>query len=75
MSPQANSKSKEPNRRVIDWLLEEDQPSVRYCALVDILVREQNDPEVRDAHAMIPLEGWGKDILRTQNHGGFWEPS
>ena len=69
-----DSSSNGLNRRVIDWLLEEDQPSVRYCTLVDILGREEEDPEVRGAHSRIPKVGWAKTIFRLQKPGGYWEP-
>ncbi|GAG14093.1 unnamed protein product, partial [marine sediment metagenome] len=29
-----------------DWLLEEDNPSVRYLTLIDIVEKPPNDPEV-----------------------------
>jgi hypothetical protein len=53
LNQSTNSYSKELNQHVIDWLLEEEQPSVRYYTLVDILGREENDPEVREAHSRI----------------------
>ena len=61
------------DRHVVDWLLEENQPSIRYYTLVDILGRTENDSEVREAYAKIPHGGWAKDILRLQNPGGYWE--
>lgn len=59
---------------VLDWLLEEDQPSVRYYTLVDILGRKENNPEVRKAHSMIPKKGWASDILKLQKPKGYFEP-
>jgi len=59
--------------RVIDWLLEHDQPSVRYYTLVDLLGRPQDDPDVRAAHSAIPRVGWARDLLRTQKPKGYWE--
>ena len=38
---------------VVDWLLEEDQPSVRYYTLVDLLGQKENDPEVAEAYSKI----------------------
>ena len=61
------------DQRIINWLLEEDQPSVRYYTLVDILGRKENDPEVREAYSRIPRRGWAKDILKLQKPGGYWE--
>jgi hypothetical protein len=61
------------NQQVIDWLLEKDQPSIRYYTLVDILDRRENDPEVREAYSNIPRRGWAADILRLQKPKGYWE--
>jgi hypothetical protein len=58
---------------VISWLLEEDQPAVRYYALVDVLGRSENDPEVKQPYALIPKRGWAFDILKKQNPKGYWE--
>src|SRR3989475_9221905 len=55
------------------WLLEEDQPSVRYHILVDLLERKEDDPEVREAYSKIPRVGWAREILRLQKPKGFWE--
>lgn len=60
--------------RVLQWLLEENQPAVRYRALVDLLDRKESDPEVRRAHAQIARTGWVRDQLHDQKPEGFWEP-
>ena len=62
------------NEQVVDWLLQENQPSIRYYAFVDLLGRKQNDPEVREAYSKIPLKGWARDILKLQKPKGYWEP-
>ncbi len=59
--------------RAIDWLLEEDQPSVRYYTLVDLLGRREEDSDAREAHSKIPRVGWAHDLLRTQKPKGYWE--
>ena len=56
----------------LDWLLEEDQPSVRYLALTQLLGRGEDDPQVVAARAMIPKKGWAKDILAKQHRDGWW---
>lgn len=61
------------NRNIIDWLLEGDQPSVRYHTLTGILDRKENDPEVRKSLSLIPGRGWARDILAKQKPGGYWE--
>ncbi len=58
---------------VLTWLLEENQPSVRYHALTELLGRPEDDPEVRAARARIPRAGWAKEILDRQGPSGFWE--
>jgi hypothetical protein len=59
---------------VIQWLLGEDQPAVRYGALVDLLGRKETDPDVRRARSRVGRVGWGYDQLRLQGPKGFWEP-
>jgi hypothetical protein len=68
-----NSKFIEANQNTITWLLGEDQPSVRYYTLVDILGRREKDPEVKEAHSKIPKIGWAHEILKLQKPGGYWE--
>jgi hypothetical protein len=59
---------------VMDWLLEEDQPSVRYYALIDLQGHTKTSSEVRSTRARIARVGWAYDLLRTQGAKGFWEP-
>ncbi len=59
--------------RVVDWLLEPDQPSVRYHALIDLLGRRPDDPEVKATRSAIPRLGWAHDLLKTQKPAGYWE--
>jgi hypothetical protein len=65
---------KRPTRReqVMDWLLEEEQPAIRYLALTQLLDRPQTDPEVQSASKAIPVRGWAADILARQESGGWW---
>ncbi|HTW39749.1 MAG TPA: hypothetical protein VMF04_02675 [Thermoplasmata archaeon] len=58
---------------VIDWLLEEGQPSVRYYTLVDLLDRRESSSEVRATRARMRRVGWGHEQLRAQGPQGFWE--
>ncbi len=55
------------------WLLEEENPSVRYFTLRDILGRSENDPEVIAAEGQIMEAGNVPKILARQNPGGYWE--
>jgi len=59
--------------RVLEWLLEPDQPAVRYHTLRDLLDRPTTDEDVRQAYAAIPRRGWAHDILAKQHPGGYWE--
>jgi hypothetical protein len=60
-------------KHVIEWLLERDQPAVRYRALLDLLDRKESDEEVRQARADIPRRGWCPEVLSSQKAAGFWE--
>ncbi len=60
------------DQSVMDWLLEEDQPAVRYLALTRLLGRPDRDPEVREARGAIARQGWAADILAKQDAGGWW---
>jgi hypothetical protein len=59
-------------RAVVHWLLEDDQPAVRYLALRDVLGKSQVDPDVRDAKRAIPERGWAASILADRRPGGWW---
>ena len=56
-----------------DWLLEEDNPSVRYYTLRDILEKSENDPELREAKQEIMKIGLLPAILSKQKKEGYWE--
>ncbi len=59
-------------KTALDWLLNKDQPSIRYLALTQLLERTQDDPEIQSAARMIPRIGWAADILAKQMPGGSW---
>ena len=54
------------------WLLEKDNPSVRYFTLTDILGRNENDHDVREAKKEIMKTGVAHEILAKQRNGGHW---
>jgi hypothetical protein len=54
------------------WLLEEENPSVRYFTLTDILDKSSNDREVQKAKAAIMNFGVVPQILARQKHQGHW---
>jgi hypothetical protein len=55
-----------------EWLLEENNPSVRYLTLRDLLGRKDNDSEVLEAKQRIMREGVVPKILAKQEPGGYW---
>ncbi|TEU11380.1 MAG: nitrogen fixation protein NifH [Anaerolineales bacterium] len=54
------------------WLLELDNPSVRYFTLTDLLERPQSDAEVRQAKAAIMTSEPVQKILDAQYPDGHW---
>lgn len=57
---------------VLEWLLEEGQPSIRYLALTQLLDKPESDPDVTASRAMIATTGWAAEILSKQASGGWW---
>jgi hypothetical protein len=57
----------------VDWLLEKDNPSVRYFTLTQIQDKPQNSPEAQEAKKEIMLSGVVPKILAKQHDGGYWE--
>ena len=55
---------------VIEWLIEEDQPAVRYLTLRDLL--EASEGDLREARKAIPDRGWVKRIFEGRRPGGYW---
>jgi hypothetical protein len=60
------------NSSVINWLLEENQPSIRYLTLTELLGKPEKDSDVRSAKRNITKVGWAKEVLDKQLPGGFW---
>nr|MDO8099252.1 nitrogen fixation protein NifH [Candidatus Njordarchaeota archaeon] len=56
----------------INWLMEEDNPSVRYFTLADILEKSESDPDVGKAKNDIMIKGLVPRILAKQKSGGYW---
>jgi hypothetical protein len=56
----------------VDWLLEEEEPSIRYLTLTQLLGRSEKDPDVKSAKKRIGQEGWAAAILARQKPGGWW---
>ncbi len=60
------------NSDLTDWLLEKDNPSVRYFTMTDILEMPEDSPEVRQAKAEIMETGAVPRILSMQKDGSHW---
>lgn len=56
----------------LPWLLEPDNPSIRYWTLVDLLDRPLNDSEVIDTRAAINGQPFVKELFRLQHPEGYW---
>lgn len=57
---------------VIDWLLEKDNPSVRYFTLKHLLDCPDDDREMQSARRAIMRSEPVKKILAAQNAEGYW---
>ncbi len=56
-----------------DWLLEKNNPSVRYIVLRDILGKPETDTEVQQTKKEIMHTGIVPAILEKQQPKGYWE--
>ncbi len=56
----------------LPWLLEAENPPVRYGTLLDLLDRPANDPEVRTARAAILTFPPVAKLLLAQKQEGYW---
>jgi len=63
------------NKSILTWLLEDDNPSVRYFTLHDILHRGEDDSELKKAKEAIPKSKIITKIFAKQNPEGYWEDS
>jgi len=61
-----------PSADTVAWLLEGDDPSVRYFALIDLLGAAPGDPEVVAARRQIMTGGAVPLILAAQGDDGHW---
>ncbi len=72
-TPQPVSNESSPVKtEIVDWLLEKENPSVRYFTLIDILGRGLEAAEVREAREGIMRESIVPRILEKQAEGGWW---
>ena len=57
----------------IDWLLEKQNPSIRYLTLTELLGTDSTDPEVKEAKKAIHTSNIVSTIFSKQNREGFWQ--
>ena len=57
---------------VIDWLLEENNPSVRYRTLTELLDRKPDDPQAQEARARIPSSAPVRKLFARMHPDGYW---
>lgn len=60
------------NSNPIDWLLEKDNPLVRYFALTELLDKPFSNNAVKSAKDEIMKIGSVPKILSKQNEKGYW---
>ncbi|HEX4921954.1 MAG TPA: hypothetical protein VFV92_14595, partial [Candidatus Bathyarchaeia archaeon] len=58
----------------LDWLLEREDPPIRYFALRDLLGRPANSKEVLEAKARIKQYSPVRKLLRARTKDGYWLP-
>jgi hypothetical protein len=56
----------------LPWLLERENPSVRYWTLLDILDRPNSDPDVQEARAAIAQQPSVQELFALQHPTGYW---
>jgi hypothetical protein len=59
--------------KVLGWLLEPSQPSIRYLTLTRLLGKPGTSAEVREARKRIPNDPWVASILARRDPAGWWE--
>jgi len=57
----------------VEWLLEKEDPSIRYFTLVELLDKEETETEVKKAKAAIPTSKVVSKIFSKQQPEGYWE--
>ena len=56
----------------LPWLLDPENPSVRYWTQIDILDRPANDPEVQTARAAVAHQPLVAELFTLQRPEGYW---
>lgn len=61
------------SKSVLDWLLDEQEPSVRHHTLVELAGQDAKDPLVEENRQQIGKRGWAARILEKQTDRTYWE--
>ncbi len=62
-----------PKENIVRWLLEEENPSIRYFTLINLLNRGEENPALKEAKALIPTSEVVTKIFSMQASEGCWE--
>ncbi len=60
-------------KNIVEWLLEKENPSVRYFTLRNLLDKPETASEVKEARQAIKNSNVVTKILQKQNLQGYWE--
>jgi hypothetical protein len=56
----------------LPWLLEAENPSVRYWTLLDVLQRPPDDADVLEARAALTVQPLVQELFARQHPAGYW---
>lgn len=60
-------------KQTIEWLLERNEPSVRYYTLTRLIGKSDRDADAKEARAQIGRRGWAAKILARQKERTWWD--
>jgi hypothetical protein len=60
------------NSEVIQWLLQDDEPSLKWRTLRELLDFDEDAPEVKQAKAAIPQSEPVLELLDKMHPDGYW---
>ncbi len=61
------------SQNLLDWLLEDSEPSARYHSLVQLLDSSEKDVAVQESRALVGKIGWAASILGRQRESTYWD--
>ena len=63
------------SERILNWLLEENEPSVRYHALLDLVGEDSHNARLQKARELIGERGWAAQYFSKQKEETYWDNS